>query len=672
MTVTVAEDTGTGGNGAPDAVNDPVSTLEDTPVTFNPAANDTDPDGDDLSVTAIGTPVNGTLTDNGDGTYTYTPNTGFTGEDTISYTVDDGNGGTDTGTITVTVGEDTTPGEARIDADIFPVDPAQQSLDPFNGLDQDPDPTDDLDNVTFGDGADTINTGDDDDTITAGGGDDVINPGIDDDSVIAGAGNDSITDPQGSDTVFGGDGDDTILVGVDTFSDYVGDDPNLPILGFTSDPNVEDGRDSVDGGAGNDVISTGDDRDTILGGTGNDTINAGIDDDLVSGGEGNDSILGSHGSDTLRGDDGNDFIDGSNLAALEILDATDAVPGNDRDLIEGGDGNDTLLSGDDDDTLDGGAGNDSINAGIDDDVVRGGAGDDTLIGGQGADTIDGGDGRDVIIGADGGDVVDGGDGPAGNGADGNPLDFDTLDLRGSAPTGGSLQVTFTSDDREDGFVEFFGPDRTDTSAPISTMTFEEIENVIPCFTPGTRIATPQGEVLVEDLVEGDRIITRDNGIQTIRWVGHKHLSAAELARAPHLRPVLIRKGALGNGLPEKDLLVSPNHRVLVSNDKTALYFEEREVLVAAKHLTGLEGVDEVDAEGITYIHIMCERHEVVLSNGAWTESFQPGDYSLKGIGNAQRTEILELFPELAREEGLAAYASARRSLKKHEAMLLVK
>ena len=95
---------------------------------------------------------------------------------------------------------------------------------------------------------------------------------------------------------------------------------------------------------------------------------------------------------------------------------------------------------------------------------------------------------------------------------------------------------------------------------------------------------------------------------------------------PHLKPILIRQGSLGNGLPERDMMVSPNHRMLVANDRTALYFDEHEVLVAAKHLVNHKGVAQVDSLGTTYIHFLCDRHEVVLSNGAWTESFQPGDY----------------------------------------------
>ena len=228
-------------------------------------------------------------------------------------------------------------------------------------------------------------------------------------------------------------------------------------------------------------------------------------------------------------------------------------------------------------------------------------------------------------------------------------------------------VTYVADEDFNGYDRY---DYTIDDGHGGTDTGSVKVEVLPCFTPGTLIATPQGERLVENLEVGDRVITRDNGIQQIRWIGRKELTGFQLARKPHFKPVLIQQGALGKNLPEHDLLVSPNHRVLVANDKTALYFEEREVLAAAKHLTGLDGVDEVDTLGVTYIHMMFDTHEVVLSNGAWTESFQPGDLSLRGIGDEQRQEIFELFPELEHPEGLEAYGAARRSLKKHEAQLL--
>ncbi len=172
------------------------------------------------------------------------------------------------------------------------------------------------------------------------------------------------------------------------------------------------------------------------------------------------------------------------------------------------------------------------------------------------------------------------------------------------------------------------------------------ERISPCFTPGTMIATPKGERRVEDLKPGDRVITRDNGIQTIRWIGNTVIGQTRLRYASYLRPVLIRQGALGNGLPERDTLVSPNHRVLVSGDQTMFDTDEPEVLAAAKHLIGVRGVDVVEASNLRYIHFMCDRHEVVLSNGIWAESFHPSVEALAGMDNAQRGEIFELFPDL--------------------------
>ncbi|MFN3292626.1 MAG: Hint domain-containing protein, partial [Gemmobacter sp.] len=321
----------------------------------------------------------------------------------------------------------------------------------------------------------------------------------------------------------------------------------------------------------------------------------------------------------------------------------------------GADGNDTLNGDAGNDTLVGGNGDDLLFGGDGNDVIAGGTGNDTITGSTGNNTLSGGDDRDVFLGATVGDLIDGGEGGD---------DFDTLDLRGSGP----LRVTYDSDNPENGIVSFLDADRN----VIGTTRFVNIENVVPCFTPGTLIATPRGEVPVEDLKVGDRVITRDNGIQDIRWVGRRDMTAGDFAVAPHLRPVLVRKGALGNGLPERDMMVSPNHRLLVANDRTALYFDEHEVLVAAKHLLAGEAIRAIHSSGTSYIHFMCDRHEVVLSNGAWTETFQPGDQTLKGMGNAQRSELFEIFPELKTPAGVEGYAAARKTLKRHEALLLVR
>jgi len=239
---------------------------------------------------------------------------------------------------------------------------------------------------------------------------------------------------------------------------------------------------------------------------------------------------------------------------------------------------------------------------------------------------------------------------------------DVLDLTGLDRS----QYTLTEGAPEAGTIEF----RDAAGNVTGTTTYSEIEEVIICFTPGTRIATKRGEVPVQQLKEGDKVFTRDNGPQELRWIGRRNLSYADLTRMPAYFPVLIRAGALGPQNPQRDMMVSPNHRMLITSELAEVMFGEREVLVAAKHLTGLDGVEAYPVPKVSYIHMMFDAHEVVLADGVWAESFQPGDHAMAGIKDAQRQEILDLFPELQGAQGLKNYPAARRLLRAHEAHLL--
>lgn len=564
-----------------------------------------------------------------------------------------------------------TDGADLIDYD-YTGDPEGDRIDHSDALIAGDAPQDDR--VEAGAGDDTILSGLGNDTVNADAGNDEVHGGEGDDSLVGGTGNDTLDGGIGNDTLAGGAGTDLAQGGegddvIDTGNGSYAPDRGYPGL-FPGDTDPTDDLDTVFGGAGNDSILTGDDNDFIDAGIGNDTVDAGADDDTILGGEGNDLITGGEGSDSIEAGAGDDTVyaglpptypDG-----LNIPDATDLVPDNGRDTVHGGEGNDVIYGADDDDALYGDAGNDYLDGGIDEDTLSGGEGDDTLIGGQGDDWLTGGAGADsqsgaadrdsfvIELAANGvGDFIDGGE-------EGN--DFDTLDLQGAGP----FRVIYDPNNSENGTVNFLDDEGNITGS----LEFRNIENVIPCFTPGTLIATPRGERRVEDLREGDKILTRDNGIQEIRWVGRRDMTRADLLAAPHLRPVLIRPGSLGNGLPERDMLVSPNHRMLVANERTALYFEEHEVLVAAKHLVDNRTIRTVETLGTSYLHFLFDRHEVVLANGAWTESFQPGDQTLGGMGNAQRAEIFELFPDLKTREGVEGYTAARKTLKKHEAALL--
>ena len=168
---------------------------------------------------------------------------------------------------------------------------------------------------------------------------------------------------------------------------------------------------------------------------------------------------------------------------------------------------------------------------------------------------------------------------------------------------------------------------------------------IVCFAAGTMIRTDKGDIAVEALQAGDMVWTRDNGFQPLRWAGVSHLDAIDLASKPNLLPIRIKAGALGADMPATDLVVSPQHRILVRSAIAQRMFGALEVLVPAKHLTELPGID-VDAAvtSITYHHLMFDAHEVVFSNGADSESLYPGAQALRALGAEAVAEIEAIFP----------------------------
>lgn len=179
----------------------------------------------------------------------------------------------------------------------------------------------------------------------------------------------------------------------------------------------------------------------------------------------------------------------------------------------------------------------------------------------------------------------------------------------------------------------------------------------PCFAGGTLIETDRGPVPVEALAPGNMVVTRDHGLQPVRWVGRRALTEAELEADQGLRPVRIKADALGTGVPCADLEVSQQHRVLVRSRIAERMFGAQEILVAAKHLCGLDGISIVpEGEGVLYCHILFDRHEVVLSNGAETESLYVGPMALRSLDRGAADEVLKLFPDLA---GTGEVAPAR-------------
>lgn len=373
----------------------------------------------------------------------------------------------------------------------------------------------------------------------------------------------------------------------------------------------------------NFTVST---TEVILNGDGADFVDAGDGDDEVYGGAAADTLEGGSGADTIFGDGGDDELDG----------------GDDADSIEGGTGGDTIAGGTDGsaDTLDGGVGNDEVKY-TRNEIIAGGFGSDTF------SYVDDGGGAAGFVTIEGGEDSDDGDidifSWEGSGVGGNGLVYYT----------DTTYTTTSATPTEQGIYTF--PDGTEVR-------FREIETAI-CFTRGTWMSTVLGPRLIQDLRVGDLVVTRDRGLQPIRWIGKRLMPAID-----RFAPIRFEAGAIGNTTP---LEVSPQHRMLLHNCNLRMTHDAEEMLVAAHHMVNGTTIRARETGMVEYYHILCDRHELLYANGVPSESFHPGEMGLRSIEDAARHELLSIFPELA-VFGAASYGpSARSTLKRHEAMGLL-
>ena len=187
-------------------------------------------------------------------------------------------------------------------------------------------------------------------------------------------------------------------------------------------------------------------------------------------------------------------------------------------------------------------------------------------------------------------------------------------------------------------------------------------DVVVCFTKGTLIETDAGETSVEQLAVGDLVRTLDHDFQPIRWIGSVRRPALGA-----LAPVMIRKDVLGN---RRDLMVSPQHKMLLGGWKAELFFGGNQVLATAKSLINDRDIFRVEGGYVEYFHILFDNHEIIFSEGALSESFHPGAMGARALSQEAHDEILALFPHLG-TMGFSGYGpSARTSLKFHEVALI--
>ncbi|MFV1507968.1 MULTISPECIES: Hint domain-containing protein [unclassified Phaeobacter] len=188
-------------------------------------------------------------------------------------------------------------------------------------------------------------------------------------------------------------------------------------------------------------------------------------------------------------------------------------------------------------------------------------------------------------------------------------------------------------------------------------------NLYVCFTSGTLIETPGGQIPVESLKKGDLVLTRDSGPQPVIWTGCQSKTYMSLLLNEKIRPILIHENALGPGTPEVPLLVSPQHRILISSPIVERMFGVSEVLLAAKKLLSLKGVEQIVPDGgVTYHHILCKRHEILVANGCLSETLFLGTQAVEILSSDQLEEIDTLLPGKAEKMELHHAAQAANVL----------
>ena len=175
--------------------------------------------------------------------------------------------------------------------------------------------------------------------------------------------------------------------------------------------------------------------------------------------------------------------------------------------------------------------------------------------------------------------------------------------------------------------------------------FADTRSDFPCFAEGTMIRTPGGDQTVQTLKDGDFVSTMDAGAQPILWI--RSYCVRFESRTDPRKPVLIRAHALGAGRPNRDLIVSGQHRVFFGAQDFHPSGVRQDRLLPAKGLTKLNGIRPMRGiRSVTYFSLLLPTHQLIWANKCPCESFYPGNYILRALQKTLRYEVLQILPLL--------------------------
>ena len=389
---------------------------------------------------------------------------------------------------------------------------------------------------------------------------------------------------------------------------------------------------TIRGTSVNDVINGSSGEDHLFGLAGNDVLNGGQGNDSLYSGTGTDQLIGGQGDDAYYVDSANatvvensnegydsvystvSFTLPDNVEVLSLFGSGLTGTGNDQGNSIFGDG--TFAS-----TLIGGAGSDYIVGGSGDDIIAGHGGPDTMWGNGGADTYVFTALTDAPVQANRttiGDFVDGQD----------KIDLTAITTTGTNPgqplafigsaafshvAGEVHQVASSGNTIVEGDVN--GDGTADFQIALLGSHTLQPSDFVACYCKGTMILTENGEVPVDDLAIGDKVMTMLGQFRPIKWIGRRSYAGRFILGNADILPICLKAGCLGDRLPWRDLWISPHHAMYLNG-----------VLIEARDLVnGLSVVQADHVDKVEYFHIELYSHDVLIAEGAFSESYIDDD-----------------------------------------------
>jgi hypothetical protein len=178
--------------------------------------------------------------------------------------------------------------------------------------------------------------------------------------------------------------------------------------------------------------------------------------------------------------------------------------------------------------------------------------------------------------------------------------------------------------------------------PLGTLTFAGsplpgdatvVDAVVQCFVSGTRIATPAGNAPVETLKVGDQVQLLDGGAGTIDWVGQRHVDCERHPTPKKVRPFRIKADAFRQGIPNRDLFLSPDHAIFMDG-----------VLVPVKYLENGKTISQLKVSSVAYHHFELREHAIVMADGLTVETLLPGSNK---EAFAHGSAVTTLYPDFS-------------------------